>query len=200
MFSEKNLWQIRITIMFALITILGCNIFSGRESIMELEITPTPTTPSSILSPTKSGPSSRCKDLSGSLELQVLVGPGDAVGLESFVVGEIPFSIHEVGESFSVQGGDSLNYHEVLEEEWGTFSVDFDMEASIKGHCVDNEDNGQLDLILEATGDQMVEVRSEGFQGDYPWSGTHEFELSFPLEEGAQQKGEGWVLVLHLKE
>jgi hypothetical protein len=197
MISKKDPWYVRITIGFTLITMLGCNIFSGRGSVPDLEITPTQILPGADLLTPEPG---HCKGLSGSLEFQVLVGPGDAVGLEPIVVGDIPFSVQEDGGLFLVEGRDSLNYHDVLEEEWGTFSVDFDMEASIKGHCRDNEDIGQLDIILEATGDQMVEVRAEGFQGDYPWSGTHEFELSFPLEEGAQQKGEGWVLVLHLRE
>jgi hypothetical protein len=55
-----------------------------------------------------------------------------------------------------------------------------------------------LNLALTVSGEQMVEVRAEGFSGDYPWSGTHEFSLSFPAEEGASAEGEGWVFVLHL--
>jgi hypothetical protein len=46
----------------------------------------------------------------------------------------------------------------------------------------------------------MIEVRAEGFQGDYPWTGTHELNLSFPLEDGAIAEGEGWIFVLHLSQ
>ena len=44
----------------------------------------------------------------------------------------------------------------------------------------------------------MAEVTAEGFHGEYPWAGEHEFEVRFPLEEGATVAGEGWVFGLHL--
>ena len=50
------------------------------------------------------------------------------------------------------------------------------------------------------SGDQMVEIRSEGYQADFPWSGTQELDLSFPLEEGALSEGEGWAFALHLND
>ena len=56
----------------------------------------------------------------------------------------------------------------------------------------------QLDLVLEMTGEQLVVVKAEGFQGEYPWSGTQTRELTFPVEEGATAQGEGWIISLHL--
>jgi hypothetical protein len=194
---RNSQWRVRVTIGLALITTLGCNILSGSGPDSNPIPSPTPTD-SFVMG--QDSISSRCNDLSGTLEFQVLVGPSDAVGLDPVAIGEIPFSVLDNGDSFSVQGGGALTYHEVLEEEWGTFTVNFDMDTQINGTCVDAEGSGQLNLNLIASGDQMVEVRSEGFQGDYPWSGTHEFDLNFPLEEGSQREGEGWVLVLHLKE
>ena len=44
----------------------------------------------------------------------------------------------------------------------------------------------------------MVDVQSEGFQGQYPWSGTQQLDLAFPLAEGAEASGEGWQFVLHI--
>jgi len=202
--NRKNQWWARITIGIAIITILGCNILSGSGSVPDSNSkpVPSPTSTESAVMPVinPDSKSNRCEGLSGTLELKVLVGPSDAVGLEPVAIGEIPFTIQNDGESYSVQGGGALTYNEVLEEEWGSYTVNFDMEALINGECMDSEGVSQLNLNLNASGNQMVEVRSEGFQGDYPWSGTHDFDLVFPLEEGAQREGEGWLLVLHLNE
>ena len=53
-------------------------------------------------------------------------------------------------------------------------------------------------MTAEMNGEQMVEVRADGFRGDYPWNGTHTLNLSFPLEDGAMVEGEGGAFVLHL--
>jgi len=45
---------------------------------------------------------------------------------------------------------------------------------------------------------RTVEVIFEGIQTTYPWTGTSHLEANFLLEEGAQQEGEGWILILHL--
>jgi hypothetical protein len=73
-----------------------------------------------------------------------------------------------------------------------------ELDAAVQGDCSGQAGGEQLDLSLEMTGEQLVVVEAEGFQGEYPWSGTQTRELTFPLEEGATAQGEGWVIVLHL--
>jgi hypothetical protein len=55
-------------------------------------------------------------------------------------------------------------------------------------------------MTVEMSGEQMLEVRAEGFSGDYPWSGTNQFDLSFALEDGVTSSGDGWAFILHLNE
>jgi hypothetical protein len=140
----------------------------------------------------------RCQGLTGELEMQVMVGPAEVVGLEPTAVGSIPFSVQSDGARYTIQGGGVLTYQDVLTEEWGTYTVTFDMDTTLSGECSGDENSGTLDVLIELTGEQMVEVRAEGFTGDYPWSGTRESNLSFPLEEGSVAEGEGWAFVLHL--
>lgn len=161
------------------------------------EATPTPTEMGGGVVPTQPS-GSICDGLSGDLEMQVLVGPSDAVGLEPVAVGSIPFSVLSDEGVNIVQGSGSISYQDVLQEEWGTYTVIFDLEGVVSGECVEDEQNGVLDLIINTSGEQTVEVRAEGFQGDYPWAGSNEFELSMPVVEGATTEGEGWAFVLHL--
>jgi hypothetical protein len=135
--------------------------------------------------------------LSGEIEAQVLVGPAEAVGLEPLAVGSIPFSI-VTEEPYLLQGGGDISYADVLVKEWGTYEVTLDLATVVSGECVAGAGGEELDMILGMTGDQMVEVTAEGFHGEYPWAGEHQFEVQFPLEEGATAAGEGWVFVLHL--
>jgi hypothetical protein len=72
------------------------------------------------------------------------------------------------------------------------------MDGTVSGECTGSGRNGNLNLVIEMSGDQMVEVRAEGFVGDYPWSGTNQQNLSFPLEDGAMAEGEGWAFVLSI--
>jgi len=140
----------------------------------------------------------RCKDLSGNIEMQVLVGPADAVGLKPSAVGNIPFSTQCDDKNYCpVQGGGSIIYEDIYEAVWGTYTVTLDMDVEISGEC-DDGDAASLRLTVEASGEQLIQVRSEGVNADYPWSGTHTMDLTFPLEEGATAEGEGWVFVLHL--
>ena len=162
-------------------------------------LTPTPTkvadgVPEVKLSPT----ASKCDGLSGELEMHVLAGPAEAVGLEPFAVGGIPFSVVPDGEAHIVQGGGAISYQEIMEKDWGTYTVSLDMEGTIDGECGGDDGSEELNITIEMSGEQMVEVRADGFQGDYPWAGTHELNLSFPLEDGAISEGEGWAFVLHL--
>ena len=163
--------------------------------------TPTPTpTAEPVVIPDTPTPSvvSRCQGLSGTLEVQVLVGPAEAVGLEPVAVGDVPFAVTTEQPPYLVQGQAPITYEAVLEEEWGTYTVNLDLDMAVSGECSGEDGGEQLDLLLEMRGEQMVEVQAEGFHGKYPWSGTQARDLAFPLEEGASAEGEGWVVVLHL--
>ena len=160
--------------------------------------TPTATPESGVVGVTTPPAASRCEGLRGNLEVQVLVGPAEAVGLEPVAVGAIPFSVVSDEKGYLVQGDGALSYQETLQKEWGTYSVSLDMEGTIEGTCGGDQGREALDLTVTMSGEQMVEVRAEGFQGDYPWEGRHEMDLTFPLEDGASAEGEGWVMVLHL--
>jgi hypothetical protein len=141
-----------------------------------------------------------CEGLAGTIEMQVLVGPSEVVGLEPIAIGSIPFSVASAEGANLVEGSGDLSYQDVLEQEWGTYTVNFDQVAAISGVCEGNEQSGVLNLVISTAGEQLVEVISEGFQAEYPWSGTQEFNLSLPIEEGTTGQGEGWTFVLHLSE
>lgn len=161
--------------------------------------TPTPTSAGGlIVPPPASAP--LCEGLSGELEMQVLVGPAEVVGLEPVAVGAIPFTVVPQADGHILQGGGSISYQDTLTKDWGTYTVSFALEGTVSGTCTSSENSGTLNVSITMSGEQLVEVRSEGFQGDYPWSGTHEFNLSFPITAGATAEGEGWSFVLHLNQ
>jgi hypothetical protein len=163
--------------------------------------TPTPTpTAGPVAAPPTPTPAveSACQGLGGTLEVKVLVGPAEAVGLEPVAVGEVPFAVTTQQPPYLVQGQAPITYEAVLEEEWGTYTVNMDLDMAVSGECTGEADNELLDLVLDMSGEQFVEVNAEGSHGEYPWSGTQTRDLSFPLEEGATAEGEGWVVVLHL--
>ena len=160
--------------------------------------TTTTTVGGGIATTTTSAALSRCDGLSGELEIQVLVGPAEAVGLEPVAVGSLPFTVVAGDGVYLVQGGGDVSYDAVLEQRWGTYSVSLDMAGTVDGECSGEDGSEILNLAVQMSGEQTVEVRAEGFQGDYPWSGTHELDVSFPIEEGATTSGEGWAFVLHL--
>jgi hypothetical protein len=161
--------------------------------------TPTPTAGPGLLLDAPST-ANRCADLSGALEVKLLVGPADAVGLEPIAVGEIPLAVVSTNEPYAVEGSGNITSESILEEEWGTYSVSFNMDIWISGSCSGEEGAEQLALGIEMAGEQMVEVQSEGLQGEYPWSGTHHLDLNFPLVDGAEASGEGWQFILRVME
>lgn len=161
--------------------------------------TPTPTSPVSIQpTPTSTSPATRCQGLAGQIEVKVLVGPADAVGLEPVAVGTVPFSVVSEQPPYLVEGSGALSYDDVLVQDWGTYAVTMDMGVDVKGECVGTGGSEELLLTLEASGDQLVVVDAGEFYGEYPWSGTNTFPLQLPLEEGATVEGEGYTFVLHL--
>jgi hypothetical protein len=160
---------------------------------------PTPTAEPPVLPATPSpSVANRCQGLGGTLEVQVLVGPAEAVDLEPVAVGEVPFAVTTQQAPYLVEGQAPIAYEATLAEEWGTYTVNMDLEIAVSGECQGEAGSELLDLVLDMTGEQLVVVDSEGFHGEYPWSGAHTLNLSFPLEEGATAQGEGWVVVLHL--
>jgi len=124
---------------------------------------PTPTaTPESGVVGVTTPPAASCEGLRGNLEVQVLVGPAEAVGLEPVAVGAIPFSVVSDEKGYLVQGDGALSYQETLQKEWGTYSVSLDMEGTIEGTCGGDQGREALDLTVTMSGEQMVEVRAEG--------------------------------------
>jgi hypothetical protein len=198
--QEIHSRRVKIAIPLMLIVILGCGLFPNSGSDMIQTPTPTFTPEGGMLVATSTVTKNRCEGVSGSLEMQVLAGPAEAVGMEPIAVGNIPFSVTQIGPIYAVQGNGALSYQQTLEESWGTYTVILDMTAVVSGDCSGDVGNEHLYMTVEASGEQMVEVRAEGFSGDYPWSGTHQLELSFPLVEGASAEGEGWAFILHLNE
>lgn len=196
---EKKSGWFMLSCLVTVLVMMACSLSSDPGSAPPVSPTPTPT-PTVIPGQVESPPAntSRCEGLSGTFEVQLLVGPADAVDLEPFAVGEVPFSVEAAGESYVVQGANKIFYQDVLTEKWGTYTVTFDMDASVNGDCSGSEGAEQLNVLAEMTGEQLVEVRADGFSGDYPWSGTHSQDMSFHLEDGASAEGEGWALVLHL--
>ncbi len=160
-------------------------------------MTPTPT-PTDGGSAGDAPSKSRCEGLAGQLEIQVLVGPAEAVGLEPVAVGSVPFAVAGSGPPYMVEGQGPISYEAILEKKWGSYGVTMDLDMAVQGECSGQEGGEQLDLVLEMTGEQLVVVDAGEFQGEYPWSGTRSLNLTFPLEEGATAEGEGWVVVLHL--
>ena len=206
-FRKRSGW-VRLGIsVVAIFFMMACslpNIFSPTPTPAEaleptVPITPTPTkTAGGSIEMTPSPVINRCDGLSGELEMQILVGPADAVGLEPLSIGNIPFTVVPHEGVYLVQGGGAISYQATLEEDWGTYSVSFDMGTTLAGLCLGEPGSEELKITVEPSGEQLVEVRSKGFQGDYPWTGTPTLDLSFPLEDGATLEGEGWAFVLHL--
>jgi hypothetical protein len=167
-------------------------------SLPDLTSTPTPTSIPQNIPPTAENPASKCAGLSGYIEMSVLVGPSDAVGLEPVAVGNIPFSVVSDQSPYIVQGGGPITYADTLVEEWGTYDVSMDLQNTITGECLSAEGGDSLHILLTMTGNQLVTVKAEGFQGEYPWSGESTQNITFPLQDGATAQGEGWSMVLRL--
>lgn len=197
--SRSQGWLI-ILVLICMMVIAACS--QAPEPDLPLAATPTPS-PSGgdgpLLEPTAEF-ASRCQGLSGELEMLVLVGPAEAAGLEPFAIGVIPFSVQSNAGAHSIQGGGPISYQEVLTREWGTYTVSLDMDTTLGGECMGDEGSEKLEFAIDMSGEQMLEVRAEGFSGDYPWSGSHQANLSFPLEDGSTAEGEGWAFVLHLNQ
>lgn len=177
----------------------GCGFFSTSKPSVDQSPTATPTNEGGVVVPDKSA-EHPCEGVSGTLELQILVGPSEVVGLTPTTVGQIPFNVVSDGNIYNIEGGGPFDYFVETESyEWGTYTVTFEGDALVKGNCISTDLGGMLNVNVELIGEQNVEVVYEGISTNYPWSGTPQISVNLPLEEGAQEEGEGWVLILYLK-
>lgn len=197
--DKKNFGGMVFMLVLAAIFMSACG--NKPEMNAKPEVTPTPTELVAIDLPTPTETPDPCDGLAGTIEIQVLVGPSEIVGMEPVSVGNIPFTIEKFGESYLVQGSGPLLFDDqVYEAEWGTYTVSFNADVGIQGACLSTDGTATLETTIVMEGEQMVEVRAEGFSGDYPWSGTQTMEAVLPAVEGATTSGEGWTVVLHLGE
>jgi len=199
--TYRSIWSNLFIILGLAIFVAACS--QSGNNTETLPPSPTNTaTPTAIVGdsnlPTPTPAPNLCDGLGGNIEMQVLVGPSDVVGLEPLAIGTIPFTVMPAGDAYLIEGGGLIDYQDVLEKEWGTYTVEFDQEAVLSGDCQGGEHSGVLNMVVETSGEQLVEVESEGYQGEFPWSGTQTFNLNFPIEEGSTAEGEGWAFVLHL--
>jgi len=139
-----------------------------------------------------------CNGLSGNFEMQVLVGPAEAVDLTPFGIGSIPFSVESDQGLYLVQGEGTIDFEDQLEEVWGTYTVFFDMVGKVDGVCTQNDDGAVLDFTFYMNGHQVFIVDSFGLQSEYPMDFDHEFDYSFPVVDGATESGKGWAVILQL--
>ncbi len=199
MILRKNRLLVLLSIILLAATTLSCSLLSSLGAGTSSEATPTPTefVGGGVVPP--SNPSEPCKDLSGTLELQLLIGPSEAVGLSPYTFATIPFQVIQEGNAYLVEGSGAVDYYEdILTADWGSFAVTFDGVTSVTGDCVAADGTGTLNVLIEMTGQQMVVVTVEGLEYSYPWEGSPQVEAIFPLTDGAQVSGEGWALILHL--
>ena len=199
MLNKNNRWGLWTSIALTCLMTLACGLFSGLGLNTTSKATPTSTKTSGGGGGVEIPDSNPCEGISGTFELQLLIGPSDAVGLEPYTMADIPFVVKSEQGMFFVEGGGPVQYYEdILDAEWGSFTVKFDGETTVSGECVSLDENGILNVILEMNGTQTVEVVVDGAQTSFPWEGTPQLSTSFPIKNGAQQEGEGWLLILHL--
>lgn len=179
-FRDRSGWIRLGTAVGAIFLLMACslpNIFNptptpAESLVATVPITPIPTTiAGGSIEVTPSPVINRCDGLSGELEMQILVGPADAVGLEPLSIGDIPFTVVSHEGAYLVKGGGAISYQATLEEDWGTYSVSFDMGTTLAGVCVGEPGSEELMITVEPSGEQMVEVRAQGFQrvSIWPW-------------------------------
>jgi len=180
------------------ITLVSCSQLSSLGAGTSSEATPTPTDIAGGIVETSES-DNPCANLSGTLELQLLIAPSEAVGLTPYTFATIPFQVIQEGNVYLVEGSGAVDYYEdILTADWGSFAVTFDGVTSVTGECAAVDGSGTLNVLVEMTGQQTVVVTVEGVEYTYPWEGSPNVEASFPLAEGAEVSGEGWALILHL--
>ena len=184
--------------IFLMLFISACGT-SAPSTSQQASSTATPTALVLVEPATPTTAPSRCEGLAGELEIQVLVGPSEAVGLTPYAVGSIPFVVTKTDGAYLIEGSGSFDFADGLGAEWGTFEVTMEMSGTIEGTCIADDQTEELDVFLEMTGSQQIIVTVDGYSQTFPWEGTLPFDLTFPIEEGAVMEGEGYAIVLHLK-
>lgn len=197
--KSKTLTLVGLIGLLVLLSISACG-NPVTSPPQQATITPTPTVQAIVSPPTPAVPPSACEGLAGELEIQVLVGPAEAVGLTPHAVGSIPFAVTTNEAPYLIEGSGGFEYADILAEQWGTFEVTMNMSGFVQGDCVADQSSAELSIYLEMEGSQVTVVTVDGFSQTYPWEGTLPFDLNFPLEEGASMEGEGYAIVLHLKQ
>ena len=108
----------------------------SAESQAPVAATPTLTTaPAAVPQPTAPKAASRCEGLVGQLEIQILVGPAEAAGLEPVAVGSLPFAVTTSGPPYLVEGQGPISYEATLVQQWGSYAVTMDMQTAVQGEC-----------------------------------------------------------------
>lgn len=194
----RRLSLLVISLLLAAITV-GCGLPSSQGTEDSTNATPTPTKITGQVIVTPDNSQNICDGLAGTLEMQLLIGPSEAVGLSPYTFATIPFQVVQEGSIYFVEGGGAVEYYEdLLTADWGSFGVTFEGDTSVSGECIPSGEGGTLNVTVEMDGQQTVVVTVEGMETTYPWEGSPTVEASFPLAEGAQIDGEGWALILHL--
>lgn len=184
------------TILMLVASLASCNALPSPGSTTGATPTPTDMAGGIVITQESSDP---CENLNGTFELQLLIGPSEAVGLSPYTFAKIPFQVVKDSNSYLVEGGGAVEYYEdILTADWGSFAVTFDGVTSVSGECLSTGDEATLNTLIEMTGQQIVVVTVEGVEYTYPWEGSPQVEASFPLLDGAQVSGEGWALTLHI--
>jgi hypothetical protein len=132
------------------------------------------------------------------LEVQILIAPSDAVGLEPLAVGELPFTVTGDTSPYPLSGATALSYQDTLHEKWGTYDVQFDADMTVTGKCLDANQKASLEMVVTMDAEQVLTVTVDGTSTEFPWAGTHTREFVLPAENGATAQGEGWAFVLYL--
>ncbi len=217
-----------LTMMGIIISMVACDPGNGNEPVSTASPTPTLTptvtisaegsiniseedpdvptaTPTSppmdAATTTPTATPSPCEGLTGELEVRILVGPADAVGLESYSAGSVPFAVTTGGPPYGVAGGGNITYHETLVEDEINYDVTFDATIVLDGSCDDTPGSVELALDLDTAWTQQVEVTARDFHGVYPTAGDNAVMITLPLIEGATASiGEGAEIVLHLNQ
>jgi hypothetical protein len=182
--------------IFTIAILAGCAVpTTSRDVQKTMTVTPISRgllTPEFTLAPDP------CKGFSGELEIEILVGPAAAVGLEPLSIGNIPFTIASQ-KPYTIQGKTHLSYNKTMNYDWGTYTVILEMDADLAGECVLAEAGNSLNMAVTLSGDQNVVVVYKLVPETFPWKGTATVNPSFPIQDGATAKGEGWIFILHLK-
>jgi hypothetical protein len=185
-------------IIFTIAILVGCTLPTATTaSDVQKTTTVTPTS-LGLLTPEFTLTPNPCQGLSGEIEIEILVGPAEAVGLEPLSIGKIPFTIANQ-KPYTIQGKTHLSYNKTMNYDWGTYTVILEMDADLAGECVLAEAGNSLNLAVTLSGNQNVVVVYKLVPETFPWTGTATVNTSFPIQDNATAKGEGWIFVLHLK-